>query len=1031
MDMNRLVAAGAAAVLVIGTAVALPGAVSATPAPVSSSTILDAAGDPATSVLQGDELTFQTDSPLVTPGTSHQVVSQSFDPARTPVKGIEVPDGSGGTMTVPDVTAPEGYTLEYDEGDGWSTADPYYDGDTNTYPNLVGVRATGTTTTTAYANGIGHIESDAASQPVVVQSFQGSSGGDGWNVFFGSDAAAGRVFNIYHHSGGELGLDCHTVNDGTACWGGAYFTNGYYTSAHSTGFYASASDSVFTFVADQAGRLGFACITDVSTDTPTPCTTPFVALTGDIGASSVFSPSGPGDAVQIGTKLYARGTGSGQNMLCLDLATEEPCTSQPYDIGSPSGDSQFGDNRLLAVGSDVYFETGSVLGCFDSETHALCAGFGEGASLDASAQGPLFYTTDVDGNATQVCAYNVTACWDLTGASGTWPTNLPSEVSSSAVDGWGADLNVGAKFYYLDGDSAACFDFVTGDLCAGYSGATLGGYTYAITVDPTRDWCLWSNSDEGQIVTFDPATGASPCSPPRPTIVFPYTATIPRLSCSEASRVLTWGDVTFTPALGQSVSTARLSVLDSAGNPIAGWQDKTLSVGGTLDLSSLSVADTGIHPSFQVYNTNDSDPSGATAVFAYTGSEPQLCSTVDAVDVQPACPTGVGSGSADFPRAGLAVSFGSRTSIATNGGTAVVENTNDAINGDQLLASQCLATIEGYVYRHRDGTNPVAGMTVSLIDPTDSHTVATTVTDLNGWYTFEDIYPAHYYTSADRISTIQMNVPFQVGDSTSMPDIVLPASAPTLAQLPATVVAGTSKVLLVGAGVPVSVLSVTGPCSVSGATVSFTGAGRCTITVTQGGVALQTFSVRVIVRPTFSRPPAQLPPGTGWHYLLTPGSPAAKSTVTGPCTLSSGRVYAAHAGTCVVKVTQLGVVLRRYTITVVSGIAKPTGALSMHLLSVYFTSNSYTLTPTAKAKLAAAAGTLRGAGTVQVIGFTTASGDIDAGARAATLSHNRALAVANYLKARGVTVSLKDGVSRLGNPAIGAASNRRADVQWA
>jgi hypothetical protein len=40
------------------------------------------------------------------------------------------------------------------------------------------------------------------------------------------------------------------------------------------------------------------------------------------------------------------------------------------------------------------------------------------------------------------------------------------------------------------------------------------------------------------------------------------------------------------------------------------------------------------------------------------------------------------------------------------------------------------------------------------------------------------------------------------------------------------------------------------------------------------------------------------------------------------------------------------------------------------------------------------------------------------------------VAVANYLHSAGVSVTLKAGVSRLGNPGFGVASNRRVDVSW-
>ena len=1026
--MRRLVIALSAFALAsstlgIGTAQATP--------PTTATAILNSQGAAAAALGTGSVVNVRTDAPVTVVGDSSQIISQTIDSSHGLLASRNAINGQGQTVQVPDVTAPEGYTVEYNDGSSWSQTAPTLDSATNTYPGVAGVRASGAISVTGYANHLEQVSRTATAVAEAGTTFQGTSGGDGWDVFFGSGPAAGRVFNIFHHSGGDFTMDCH-LRDGTPCWGALYSSNPdstvpatYYTSAHSTGFYVAASDSVYSFVANGAGDFGMVCATNVSTSNPVPCPTPFVTLAAGVGATGVWQGNSANDAVLVGTKVFARGTGSGNDMLCFDTVTEQACVNQPFSLGQPSGDNSFENNRLMAIDTNIYFTTGDNVGCFDSVTKTLCAGFNSGAIVAGSNAGPLFYSTDVSGVPNQICAYTSTTCWGLDGTTGAWPAGLRSSVFSYASLGWGIDLNIGSKFYYLEGDSADCFDFSTGADCTDYSPPALGRGTYTMRVDPANTWCLWSNSDSGQIVTFSPQTGASPCAPPLPAVIVPYAAAVPRMGCTDAGRVVSWGSLTITPPGVEPIAQARVTVQDSGGHAIDGWTDLIPNSQGLIDLTTLTVAETGLRPTYEVYYQDASDPSGTTGTFTYSAVAPQMCVGVKTLAT---CPTGVGNGASVFPYSEASLTGASSVSVTTGSADPVVEDTS-ATATRVVSAPECLTGITGYVYRHRSGTNPVQGITVRLLDSGD-HVLATAVTDSSGHYAFDHVYPNSYFAEADGISTLLHAIPYVSGDSTDMPDLVIPNMAPSVATLSSTQYERTTKRVLILEGMPVSVLSATGHCTASGVNVTFTTPGACTITVTQGSSVVQTIHVTVVSALVLSRPPSSIQPGRGWAIVGKQGTPPVVVTATGSCVVTGTNVFFGYPGSCRITVKKAGVVVATYTVAVTDTAPARAGSLSMSHASVYFNPDSSALTKATTTVLKALVPKLLAAHTVMVVGFTTSSVAGPGGVPSSTLSKARATAVANYLHARGVNVTLKAGVSRLGNPGFGVASNRRVDLSW-
>ena len=770
-----------AAAVAIGTLITVAPLVSSASAAVSSTSILNGDGTVATTTASGSQATYVTNAPITLSGTTNQTLQQTFDPANSPVTGV-VKVVNGAPVTVPDVIAPDGYSVQYYDTSTstWSSTIPAYNAATNSFPTLGGVRAVGAITVTGGDASTSQetVVNTTSNAPAAISGFNGQGNGDGWNVFFGYGSAFGRVFNIYHHSGGTFTVDCHMRVDSSSCWGHDYTLPGTYdTSAHSAGYYWAPTDSVYALVGSPQG-LGIACVAGVSTAVPHPCSIGFTVLDSSLGTSDVFSGNGPGDLVQVGTKLYARPEASSKYMYCFDMASQSTCSGSPYALSSTpvQSDGAFGDNYQLVIGSKIIFETGYYVGCFDTNTNALCSTFNSGMLLSTSAQGSLFETTDSLGAPSGFCSYNSQTCFTMAGAGASWPANMPA-YNSSLAGGWGEGTTVGTKYYYFNNDLAVCYDFAIMNPCAGFTPSQMGSYAYTIVQDPNIAGCMWSNSDGHQIVTFDPVTGLSPCNQ-KATVLFPYQLALPRLACNDAQRLSTWQNLTLTPPTGLSLSNARITILDSYNQPIPGWQGVSVDpTTGFLDLSTLSASATGVHPTVEVTYLGATDATGTSIAFTFTAAAPQLCVVVKS---NASCPTGVGPGASSFP-----VNLGSLgvTSTVTedNGGPASEITTGSVTH--TLAGSDCLLTpISGHVYLLTDHGAPANGVTLYLYGPDGSTVVATTTADANGYYHFDNIFPNTYevgFTAANpngSTATGLTSLSCKATDycTNSLPDLVVP-----------------------------------------------------------------------------------------------------------------------------------------------------------------------------------------------------------------------------------------------------------------
>ena len=207
--------------------VAVVAGVLAAAAPASAvvpppSVTVENGGGAAAAVAVDDTLSVKSTSPVAGDGAVQQTIENTWS-------------ASQAQTTTGSVVAPEGWTSQYTaDGSTWGPAP----GDQTT---ITGVRAIGNVTGDTTLDGVATVTSAPTGTFLVSASFSGSSGGDGWNVFF----AGTKALNVWHHSAGRYNLDCHLKTTGASC-GAVYGINGYQTSNESGG--SVVNNKVYSFV---------------------------------------------------------------------------------------------------------------------------------------------------------------------------------------------------------------------------------------------------------------------------------------------------------------------------------------------------------------------------------------------------------------------------------------------------------------------------------------------------------------------------------------------------------------------------------------------------------------------------------------------------------------------------------------------------------------------------------------------------------------------------------------------------------------
>lgn len=573
-------------------------------------------GSNVTTMASGDEINVATGAPIPIQGTSSQAIGLSWSGQSLQLKDLE------------SITQPEGWELQYTtDGTTWSTTAP------NDLTTVVAVRSVGNVT----AKGGNTFQTSTTSTLIATQSnFQGSSGGDGYDLTFAGD----RVFNVFHHNASQIQLDCHVKATGVSCFGAVKNFPGYATSNTSSSYWDAASAKLYVMSKKIAtNEFGVACIDFTNSMNPVICATPFYALDDGVATTNAFEAGArSGDIVWfIDSSDY--------NLLCFNVVTATACPDNQTQLPGTITESTYA--RVSVSGTKVWYTTYNKFGCYDTVTNANCGG-NDPATITPAKQYPPFPIRNSSGTLQGFCLYLTQDCLDATNTTFNMPAGLNTFVSGTTLPVWNYDgagqwAENDNKLYLNKGTSTTasnnvyCHDFDTDAACAGFNGSTVGTQIYSIHKDPSIANCMWTNGNVGQITTFNATTGLPGCSLAFPMVEMPYNAIVPRMACDESGRVLQWDKIDFTIPTSIPYGDIRVTVLDTAGNPVSGWVDRTITSAGVLDMSALSVADTGTRPTIQVSagTVDGALLDDITAVVKFHANAPELCLTLKAAQVCP------------------------------------------------------------------------------------------------------------------------------------------------------------------------------------------------------------------------------------------------------------------------------------------------------------------------------------------------------------------------------------------------------------
>ena len=755
--MKRI--AGILSFVVVASTLAVAQPASATDGDPSAELYMD--GSLAAGVLPGDIVTSSLKAPVTSTGS-------------TPVQLTSVWNNEAATIAdESDITAPHGWTVEYTtDGDSWNDSLP---DDPST---VLGVRTSGTVVSDGYSDGLQHYSVTGTPDAVGLGSFSGSSGGDGWDVFFGS----GNVFNIYHHYD-YIGVDCHSRTTGDPCWteaendhsgsaSSARFFEGYASPARSTGFVDESASRVWALALEiSTEEAGFLCV-DVSDVEPEVCSGVGVGGFVALGSSSLGGGWWKGwmltDVAEYhsgsSTKLYTKTADANSLLLCLDVDAAAPCAEQPYSPsdGYTSPGGGWTNSRLKAFGNKIYISSAdSQFDCFDVTTNVRCTG--TWPQTDVDVPGPIFAVTSGGGAVVEKVCTQKSTCFGPDGSSQTYPSDIPEALTNSAgwpEDDWGDNYNLGDRYYFqsqTQEDTYDCYDFATMEACAGFTGSVLGGYVYALRVDPEDSNCLWSNSNQGAIIPFNATTGEIGCVPDDATVELTADVFVPQLQCASDDRAVAWDEIILDLPEGVNAEDARLTVLDGEGEAVSGWSDKE-PVDGAFDLAALTVADTGTEPTFRIvfagYTADNLD--GIEGTLHYSGGAPELCIDLTA---QAVCPSGNGQVESDVVTG---------TPIEVDSTIVFFDGTDDETSTPLISSAtadehtDCFGTISGTL-RQDLTDDPVAGVKIRVVYE-DGGGVAEATSDSGGDYEIPRLYPGVYVVLFGPTATMAPVEPVGVGE---------------------------------------------------------------------------------------------------------------------------------------------------------------------------------------------------------------------------------------------------------------------------
>ncbi|ROR35262.1 DUF7617 domain-containing protein [Kitasatospora cineracea] len=504
-----------------------------------------------------------------------------------------------------------------------------------------------------------------------VQPTAQATGGDGYTpVLYRTPNGEVQAWSIYHHaSPAAAKVVCSSLTTGRPCTGGPWprplntaagplgtGNTGDLGSPLTTKYVIDPQQSnLLYYPANTATGVGIGCL-----DLAAHANCGFTALAAN--GTSPSSANNIAGLAKVGDNLYAVAN-TGQ-VLCMTLPGRTPCAGQPYapivaanhDLpGNPGALYQGG---LTAIGDKVFASSapqgsGSTapgapaLGCFDTSTNAVCAGWSTPHTAGPSS---AYYTYDAftaydtAGHPNGVCTSTVgganvlTTCYAVDGTPLTAPgilgtlngatltfdpeTVVTDTTTRSYFPAWGGSGGSGVTL---------CYDWRTAAPCAGFplpathptaNGGTTRDYGYSYD-STTR--CLIGLGDAGILFSMDPATAASPCQHSGATVTLKPAS----FYCDGGSghvQAYTRARLTDLDLTHLDLAASRVLVTDPDGTPVA---TPGLAPDGTVDLSGV---DPAAHPALtvtaQLVLTTTGDFTATNhpmLVVEYRGDAPQIC----------------------------------------------------------------------------------------------------------------------------------------------------------------------------------------------------------------------------------------------------------------------------------------------------------------------------------------------------------------------------------------------------------------------
>jgi LPXTG-motif cell wall-anchored protein len=607
---------------------------------VSGGSPVQAEAPPPTLTLLVDGSTIR-DGSVVEAGTTMTAVAGSLLTEGTGSRELRVDLDPSTVYESGGVTAPEGWTTEWSTDDGatWVDVEP---ADPATVTN---VRATNDSVVAGAIDQGSQRYTQSFNAPVPASTFTADTGGDGWDTFFYDD----YVLNIFHHDSSAVRLSCHLRSTGEKCADFDPNDNsksrfaGYQAGNRSGGWVDGNTGFAYAFtIQSSTSTPGVLCI-DLNSAPPQNCG--FVALSTDTNVSSYGSLS---NAEGASGRLFGLESVN-QKLLCFDTATDAACAGSPVQL---SGSTSTPSYHVYPLGTKVFASTDTTLYCFEAATLAACGGAWpvtyDSLSWASVTMSPVAHM-DANGTIDGVCMW--AGCLDLSGADqttdGTWvnPHSITAWSDSAGNNRYSGqygryEASAGRAFLQsvLQGTTNVyCFDYTTEAACVDFTDTVDQRYVYALRADPNNPACIWYNSDPGRIGLFDAITGAAECTA-NPVITLQPSAFAPRFVCSTAGGIDRWVSVTMDAINGTDVvSTQALTMRTGNGDAVAGWVGVPLAVATALDLSALSIADTGARPSFNVgFAVTAGSIDSADFTVVYEGRGPELC--VDVTVQSEGCP---------------------------------------------------------------------------------------------------------------------------------------------------------------------------------------------------------------------------------------------------------------------------------------------------------------------------------------------------------------------------------------------------------